>query len=125
MTNSPDNDGTIRNAIWRRYSGDGWAAHDALPEKVRARMQEHAYDPWAVNTLIVWRRYRQQHASSVKATRAVLRFLDECEQMERAAFAATQGGNLPHVAAGASVLRYQNKQEHANRRAVNGPARAG
>lgn len=125
MTEISSNDGTVRNEIWRRYTGDDWAAYDALPEKVRARMREHAYDPWAVNTLIVWRRYRQQHASSYRAERAVLRFLDECERMERLAFASTQGGSLPHDAAGASVLRYRHSPEPANRTPVDGPARAG
>jgi hypothetical protein len=125
MTESTDNDGTVRHAIWHRHAGDDWAAYDALPDKVRARMREHAYDPWAVNTFIVWRHYRQKHASSLRAERAVLRFLDECERMERLAFAAAQGAVLPHDAAGASVLRYRHSPEPANRMPVDGPARVG
>ncbi len=36
------NDVTVREAIWRRFAGDGWAAYDALPPAVQRRMHEHA-----------------------------------------------------------------------------------
>ena len=103
------NDGTGRAAHWRRWPGDDWACFDALPAAVRRRMQQHAYDPWAVNALKLWRLFRRQTGSSARAERRMLRHLDQCEAMERAlfagAYAARHGQALPHVAAGASVLR--------------------
>lgn len=104
------NDVTVREAIWRRFAGDEWAAYDALPPTVRRRMQEHAYDAWAVNALVLWKMFRRQTGSGARAERRLLRHLDRCEALERAAFAdafaqAHGGARLPHVAAGASVLR--------------------
>jgi len=113
----PDNDGTVREAIWRRFDGDIWAAYDALPPSVRGRIQCHAYDAWSVNALILWRRFRRQTASSQRAERRLLRHLDECEALEREAFAETyarrHGTPLPHLAAGASVLRCATAQRRA------------
>jgi hypothetical protein len=104
------NDLTARDGMWRRFWGDDWAAFDALPAPVRLRLQEHAYDGWAVNALMLWRAFRRKHACSKRASNTLLRYLDECEALERAAFAAAHlrayGSALPHVAAGASVLRY-------------------
>ncbi len=101
------NDGTVRDAIWRRFAGDDWAAFDALPPAIRRRMQEHAYDPWAVNALILWRSFRRKLGCSARAERRLLRYLDECEALEREAFAqARLKGPLPHAAARATVLRY-------------------
>ena len=104
------NDNTARDAIWRRFSGDDWAAFDALPPAIRRRLHEHAYDAWAVNALILWRSFRRKLACSARAERRLLRYLDTCEALERAAFAdnhrAAYGCGLPHLAAGASVLRY-------------------
>ncbi|GGC67147.1 hypothetical protein GCM10011504_51450 [Siccirubricoccus deserti] len=40
----PDNDRTVREAIWWRFGGDEWAAFDALPPAIRQRIQCHAYD---------------------------------------------------------------------------------
>jgi hypothetical protein len=106
----PDNDNTVRETIWRRFEGDIWAAYDALPPSIRARIQCHAYDAWSVNALILWRRFRRQTASSQRAERRLLRHLDECEALEREAFADAHarrhGTTLPHLAANASVLRY-------------------
>ena len=100
------NDGTIRDVIWRRFDGDDWAAFDALPPVIRRRMHEHAYDAWAVNALMLWRAFRRKTGSSARAERRLLRYLDTCEALEREAFALAQGAPLPHVAAGATVLRY-------------------
>lgn len=104
------NDVDARSGMWRRFGGDDWAAFDALPEPVRRRMHQHSYDPWAVNTLMLWRRFRRKHASSGRAVVTLHRYLDECERLERDAFATAHrrryGTALPHVAAGASVLRY-------------------
>ena len=104
------NDGTFRTDIWQRFAGDGWAAFDALPPRIRARLREHAYDAWAVNALMLWRRYRRSHATPERAERALLRYLTHCENLERRAFAAAWaarcGSALPHVQAGASVMRY-------------------
>jgi hypothetical protein len=103
------NDISARPAIWTRLPGDDWAAFDALPAAVRRRLQEHAYDAWAVNALVLWRRFRRKHASSARALRSLLRYLDECEALERDAYAAAyrarHGLPLPHLAAGVSVLR--------------------
>ena len=104
------NDGTIRDHIWRRYAGDDWAAFDLLPPVIRRRLAEHAYDAWSVNALILWRHYRRLHGSAERAQRALLRYLDFCERLERRAFGETyareHGTTLPHIAAHATVLRY-------------------
>jgi hypothetical protein len=104
------NDRTAREAIWHRFSGDDWAAFDALPPAVRRRMQEHAYDAWSVNALMLWRSFRRKLACSERAERRLLRYLDQCEALECAAFADAYHRRyaqpLPHVAAGGSVLRY-------------------
>ena len=108
------NDITSRETMWRRYDGDEWAAFDSLPVTVRRRLTEHAYDPWSVNALMLWHSFRRKHACSKRGTNTLLRYLDECEKLERTAFAATHlrihRHVLPHVAAGASVLRYANGQ---------------
>ena len=107
---TPTNDGTIREEIWRRYPGDDWAAFDQLPPAIRRRLAEHAYDAWSVNTLILRRHYRRLHGSPEKAQRALLRYLDFCERLERRAFADAyakdHGAMLPHIAADVPVLRY-------------------
>jgi len=104
------NDVTARDAMWRRLGGDDWAAFDALPAPARQRLHEHAYDAWAVNALALWRTFHRRHASTGRALNTLLRYLNECEALERAAFAVSylqsHGSPLPHVAARASVLRY-------------------
>ena len=95
--------------MWRRIGGDDWAAFEALPPAVRRRMQEHAYDAWAVNALFLWRAFRRA-GGGARAERRLLRYLDECEALERAAFSdifrREHGVPLPHIAAAATVLRY-------------------
>jgi len=107
----PDNDVTLREEIWRRFDGDTWAAYDALPPAVRRRIHQHAYDAWSVNALILWRQFRRQTGCSKRAERRLLRYLDECEALEREAFAEAYRLQhrlpLPHVAAGATVMRSQ------------------
>jgi hypothetical protein len=106
---SRTNDGTVRDAIWRRYAGDDWAAFDQLPPAIRRRLTDHAYDAWAVNALMLWRHYRRLHGTVARAERALLRYFDFCERLERRAFAErylrTHGTMLPHVAANLTVLR--------------------
>lgn len=103
------NDVTARDQLWFRYDGNDWDSYDALPPAIRRRMQEHAYDPWAVNTLKLWRLFRRRHASSARAERSLLNHLERCERMEREEFDIAHrhatGMALPHVAAKASVLR--------------------
>ena len=103
------NDQTIREAIWRRFEGDEWAAFDQLPKAIRRRLAEHAYDAWSVNALILWRHYRRLHPTAERAERGLLRYFDHCERLERQAFAADylrrHGIPLPHEAAGIPVLR--------------------
>lgn len=103
------NDRTAREGAWRRWPGDDWAAFDALPPAVRRRMQGHAYDPWSVNAAMLWRMLRLWLASSARAERRLLRHLDRCEALERQNFdrhrRRRHGAPLPHVAAGATVLR--------------------
>ena len=110
MARPGDNDVTERERMWRRFDGDDWAAFDTLPPVVRRRIQEHAYDAWAVNALVLWRRFRLRTASSAVAERRLLRHIDACEAQERLHFddahRRVHGTPLPHVAAGASVLRY-------------------
>lgn len=108
------NDGTVRDTIWRRHPGDEWAALEQLPSPVRSRLREHAYDPWSVNALLVWRRYRLMHGPGERGVRAMVRYMDHCERLERRVFtqhyaSAGLGGHLPHDAAGGSVLRYNNR----------------
>lgn len=104
-----DNDVTERERIWRRWPGDDWAAFDALPPAIRRRLHQHAYDAWSVNALILWRRFRRRTGSSARAERRLLNYLDDCEALEREAFAAAYrqatGCPLPHDAARATVLR--------------------
>ena len=105
----PDNDTTVREDIWRRFEGSDWAAYGALPPAVRRRIHQHAYDAWSVNALILWRHFRRKTACSQRAERRLLRYLDECETLEREAFAEAyrreHGLPLPHVAARATVMR--------------------
>lgn len=104
------NDITSRERMWRRFGGDDWACFDALPPMIRNRIQEHAYDAWSVNALMLWRHYRRLHPTAKRAQRALLRYLDHCERLERRAFAEDyarrHGAPLPHEAAGIAVLRY-------------------
>jgi hypothetical protein len=103
------NDITLRQDHWRRWPGDEWDCFDALPPAVRQRLQQHAYDPWAVNALKLWQLFRRQTGSSQRAERRLLRHLEACEAQERALFAqgyaAKHGQPLPHEAAAATVLR--------------------
>lgn len=103
------NDVTFRQDHWRRWPGEEWACFDALPPAVRQRLQQHAYDPWAVNALKLWRLFKRQTGSSQRAERRLLRYLDICEARERALFADAYIDQhrqpLPHVAARATVLR--------------------
>lgn len=114
------NDITLREAHWQRWPGDEWACFDALPATVRRRLQQHAYDPWAVNALKLWQIFRRQTGSSARAERRMLRHLDQCEALERELFARAYAGRhrqaLPHVAAGASVLRDTPSATPARRR---------
>jgi len=109
--NTPENnnDGTQRTQIWHRFEGDDWAAYDALPPAIRARLQCAAYDTWPVNVLILWRHYRRQHTDPARAERALSRYLNYCETLERADFAQRFHNDyhtpLPHDAAQASILR--------------------
>jgi hypothetical protein len=103
-----DSDVTERARIWRRWAADEWAADDTLPPVIRRRMQEHADDAWCVNALRLWRALRRR-AGSARAERRLLQWLDECEALEREAFAdaycATTGLPLPHRSARATVQR--------------------
>jgi hypothetical protein len=109
---APGNNVTLRQEHWRRWPGDEWACFDALPATVRQRLQQHAYDPWAVNALKLWQMFRRQTGSSQRAERRLLRHLDACEAQERALFAegyfSRHDQPLPHVAAEATVLRDRN-----------------
>jgi hypothetical protein len=121
------NDITLRHDHWRRWPGDEWACFDALPLSVQRRMQQHAYDPWAVNALKLWRLFRRQTGSSQRAERRLLRHLDACEAQERTlfaqAYAAKHGQLLPHEAASGTVLRDDNLGSHSWRAApVRGTA---
>lgn len=106
----PSNERTLRHEIWHRYQGDEWSAFDQLPPSIRQRLREHAYDAWAVNALVLWRHYKRVHGPTHRAERALIRYLDYCERLERDAFATrynTDYGNpLPHDAAAVSILRY-------------------
>jgi len=106
---TPSNERTIRHEIWHRFPGDEWAAFDQLPATIRQRLTRHAYEAWTVNVLMLWKRYKGIHGRTPRAERALVRYLDYCERLERAAFAARYAGRygrpLPHIAANATVLR--------------------
>jgi len=103
------NDVTERERIWERFAGDDWTCFDALPPALRQRLREHAYDAWAVNAWTAWRTERRR-VGSARAERRLLRWLDECERLERAAFGESYRRRyeaaLPHDAARVTVLRY-------------------
>lgn len=115
MDHVTTNDQTRREEIWRRFDGDDWAAFDQLPTAVRRRLMEHAYDAWSVNVLMLWRHYKRVHGPGNRAERALLRYLDYCERLERDAF-AERHETLPHIAARASVLRYDDATSGASGR---------
>lgn len=104
------NDVTLRALFWRRLDGNSWDAFDALPPVIRRRLHEHAYDPWAVNALRLWRLIRRRTGCPRRAERRLLWHIRDCEARELATFAAAwrarHGTAYPHAAAGASVLRY-------------------
>lgn len=104
-----DNERTLRHEMWRRYTGDDWAAFDALPAAIRKRVAEHAYDAWSVNVMILWQHYKRLYGRTPRAERALIRYLDYCERLERAAFASryteAYRAVLPHEAACVAVLR--------------------
>ena len=106
------NDRTSREGRWRRHEGDDWDAFDSLPPGIRARLAEHAYDAWSVNALALWKRYRRMYPAPGRAERALIRYFDHCERLERRMFAerwaSEHGGVLPHDAARVDVLRYSS-----------------
>lgn len=112
---SPDqslsNERTLRHEMWRRYTGDDWQAFDQLPPLVRQRVASHAYDAWSVNVLMLWKHYKRTYGNTLRGQRALIRYLDYCERLEREAFADhytnQYGTMLPHDAACVSVLRDQ------------------
>lgn len=73
---------------------------------------------WTVNALKLRQMLRRQTASSERAERRLLRYLDKSEAMERAAADANDrqayGAPLPHVAAAASVLRAHRQATEAS-----------
>lgn len=109
---SPSNDVTERDRLWRRLPGDDWAAFDALPPAIRKRLQDHAYDPWAVNALMLWRLFRRRTGDSARAERRLLNHIAACERLELRDFAAAQaarwGTAPPNPGAGVAVLRYDS-----------------
>ncbi|MBO1325251.1 hypothetical protein K2X14_08010 [Acetobacter sp. TBRC 12305] len=104
-----DNERTLRNEMWRRYAGDDWAAFDTLPGTIRKRVAVHAYDAWSVNVMMLWQHYKRLYGRTARAERALIRYLDYCERLEREAFASryseVYGIALPHDAARVTVLR--------------------
>lgn len=103
------NERTLRHEMWRRYNGDDWQAFDQLPTLVRQRVANHAYDAWSVNVLILWKHYKRTYGNTLRGQRALIRYLDYCERLEREAFSAQYadhyGTLLPHDAASVSILR--------------------
>ncbi|MFT9295917.1 MAG: DUF6525 family protein [Acetobacter orientalis] len=103
------NERTPRHEIWHRYEGNEWAAFDQLPPSIRQRLHEHSYDAWSVNALKLWHHYKRIYGATQRAERALIRYLDYCERLEREAFAARYtalyGATLPHDAAMGTVLR--------------------
>ncbi|GBR48401.1 DUF6525 family protein [Neokomagataea thailandica] len=109
MTKPDLNDRTFRDQIWQRFDGDAWEAFDQLPPSIRQRLAEHVYDAWSVNALMLWKHYKRIYGRTQRAERALMRYLDYCERLERQDFAtryaAQYGIPYPHDAAKVSVLR--------------------
>lgn len=105
---SPSNERTLRHEIWRRYKGMTGRRLTSSP-LVRQRVTTHAYDAWSVNVLILWKHYKRTYGNTLRGQRALIRYLDYCERLEREAFAehykSHYGTLLPHDAACASILR--------------------
>ncbi|MFT9448880.1 DUF6525 family protein [Gluconobacter japonicus] len=105
----PFNDRTVRHEIWQRFEGNDWEAFDQLPPSIRKRLNEHVYDAWSVNALMLWKHYKRIYGRTARAERALIKYLDYCERLERKAFSeryTAQCGTLyPHDAARATVLR--------------------
>mgnify|MGYP003366249185 CR=1 FL=1 len=105
----PLNDRTFRHEIWQRFNGNEWEAFDQLPELIRKRLNEHVYDAWSVNALILWKHYKRIYGRTPRAERALIKYLDYCERLERQDFSerytAQCGTPYPHDAAQATVLR--------------------
>ncbi|MFT8549872.1 DUF6525 family protein [Acetobacter okinawensis] len=103
------NERTLRHEVWRRYDGNDWQAFDALPPSIRLRVSQHSYDAWSVNVLMLWRHYKRSYGRTVRAEKALIRYLDYCERLERDVFAAHYGERygmeLPHLAAQGTVQR--------------------
>lgn len=103
------NERTLRHEVWRRYDGNDWQAFDALPPRIRQRVSQHSYDAWSVNVLMLWRHYKRSYGRTVRAEKALIRYLDYCERLERDVFAARYaehyGMELPHLAAQGTVQR--------------------
>ncbi|QDH16987.1 DUF6525 family protein [Swingsia samuiensis] len=111
---SEHNDQTLRHEIWRRYTGNEWDAFDALPASIKQRVNDHAYNAWSVNVLMLWKHYKRIYGRTVRAEKALIRYLDYCERLERKAFAEHYyqacGDAYPHDAAQATVLRTFKKK---------------
>lgn len=111
MTHTPvrTNERTLRHEVWRRYDGNDWQAFDALPPGIRQRVTQHSYDAWSVNVLMLWQHYKRTYGRTLRAEKALIRYLDYCERLERDVFATRYGEQygmpLPHVAAGGTVQR--------------------
>ncbi|MGG6430172.1 DUF6525 family protein [Acetobacter ghanensis] len=105
----PTNERTLRHEVWRRYDGNDWQAFDALPPSIKQRVAQHSYDAWSVNVLMLWRHYKRLYGRTLRAEKALTRYLDYCERLERDVFAARYaeqyGMLLPHLAAEGTVQR--------------------
>lgn len=103
------NDRTHRTEIWHRFDGDDWDAFDQLPTDIRQRLNNHVYDAWSVNALMLWKHYKRIYGRTPRAERALIKYLDYCERLEREDFAdrykAEYGAIYPHDAAQATILR--------------------
>ena len=73
-------------------------------------MRAHPTEPERFQIVAGERRFRAAMLAELAEVPTLLRDLDACEALERAAFAASHlqshGSPLPHVAADVSVLRY-------------------
>ncbi|GAN70125.1 DUF6525 family protein [Acetobacter syzygii] len=106
---SRTNERTLRHEVWRRYDGNDWNAFDSLPPSIRQRVAQHSYDAWSVNVLMLWRHYKRSYGRTARAEKALIRYLDYCERLERDVFATRYveqyGMPLPHLAAEGTVQR--------------------
>ena len=91
--------------------GSDWDCLDRLPPPVRRALQESTIDWCSIHSLVEIDRHISQGWTSTKSAAAEVASIKRAEKTELAAFAKRyqrKFGIFPHVAARASILRYDS-----------------